>query len=438
MASQQLDTKIRRVVEVVLAGVLVLVPFHALFTTWAGSNFGHLDAFVIWKEVIIVAITLPALWLVGRDVKLRQWLRYNWLARLVGAYALLHIVLGAWTLQRSQVNSVALIHALLINLRFLGFFMIVLVVVARSDWLRQHWQRLALWPAFAVITFGLLQRFVLPYDFLRHFGYAQNTIPAYQTVDQKLDFRRIQSTLRGANPLGAYLVLIIVVLVRRIRRAPVYIIPLLGAGVVLLLSQSRSAWIGTVVALVVWLWLSGDLRIRRQLLIAISIGVVVTASSLWVLRDNNFVQNTFFHTDETSASAESSNQGRLKAMQTAADEVVRQPLGRGPGTAGPASFRNSSPPRIAENYYLQIAQEVGWLGAGLFIAINVLVAWRLWAAGNDPLARLLLASLAGLTVVNLVSHAWTDDTLAYAWWGLCGIALAPGILPMKHKHHGKP
>jgi len=36
----------------------------------------------------------------------------------------------------------------------------------------------------------------------------------------------------------------------------------------------------------------------------------------------------------------------------------------------------------------------------------------------------LLASLIGLIFVNLVSHAWADDTLAYVWWGLAGIALS--------------
>ena len=37
----------------------------------------------------------------------------------------------------------------------------------------------------------------------------------------------------------------------------------------------------------------------------------------------------------------------------------------------------------------------------------------------------LFGSLIGLTFINLLSHAWTDDTLAYVWWGLAGIAMAP-------------
>jgi hypothetical protein len=43
---------------------------------------------------------------------------------------------------------------------------------------------------------------------------------------------------------------------------------------------------------------------------------------------------------------------------------------------------------------------------------------------QSRLALVLFASLIGITVVNLLSHAWTDDTLAYVWWGFAGIALA--------------
>jgi hypothetical protein len=42
-----------------------------------------------------------------------------------------------------------------------------------------------------------------------------------------------------------------------------------------------------------------------------------------------------------------------------------------------------------------------------------------------------------LTVVNLLSHAWADDTLTYVWWGLAGIAMAQPatrINPITKKH----
>jgi hypothetical protein len=39
----------------------------------------------------------------------------------------------------------------------------------------------------------------------------------------------------------------------------------------------------------------------------------------------------------------------------------------------------------------------------------------------------LFASLIGITLVNLLLYAWSDDTLSYIWWGLAGIAMVPDM-----------
>ena len=91
--------------------------------------------------------------------------------------------------------------------------------------------------------------------------------------------------------------------------------------------------------------------------------------------------------------------------------------------AGPASVYNPKRIRIAEDYYIQIGQETGIVGLGLFLAINICVGLRLWQRRSDPLALGLFASFLGLVIVNLFSHAWADPTLAYLWWGLAGIAM---------------
>jgi O-antigen ligase len=282
----------------------------------------------------------------------------------------------------------------------------------------------------AVIGFGLLQALVLPADFLTHLGYGQATIVPFETVDQKLDYVRVQSTLRGSNPLGAYLVIILTAIVvllrrgRRHRRVGLAAMLLAGGGV-LLATYSRSAYLGILLTVAVLLVLALHGRMmRRKVLWGLAVAAVLAAGVLTVLRDNDQVQNTLFHTDENSTSATSSNQQRASALQAGFDDVLAEPFGRGPGTAGPASAHNGRPARIAENYYLQIGQETGWLGLGLFVAIVVMVAKRLWLRRGDPLAKVLLASLVGLSFINLVQHAWADDTLAIIWWGFAGIAMS--------------
>ncbi|HSX27255.1 MAG TPA: O-antigen ligase family protein [Patescibacteria group bacterium] len=424
----------------IIAGVMALLPFHALITTWLGSNFGHLDGWRIWKELIIFGLAFPSGYLAVQDKKIRTWLKKDWLPRLIIVYVLLHFALGIWALKTGRVNNSALIYSWLINLRFLGFFTIVLVVSVKSSFLKKYWQKILLLPAGVVIIFGLLQRFVLPYDFLRHFGYGPKTIPAYQTVDNKLSYQRVQSTLRGANPLGSYLVLIIPALFFGLHKKPAFrYLALFGSLLVLFFSYSRSSWLGLLIAAGLFMyWSISKTRLKQVAIIVGVIFVLITAGTL-SFRNNRTIQNTFFHTDNQSTSIDSSNEDRVAALETSSREVFREPLGRGPGTAGPASIRNNQPARIAENYYLQIGQEVGLVGLTLFLGINFLIAKTLWKLRDDNLAKLLLATLAGITFINLLSHAWTDDTLSLLWWDLAGIAMAASvknsdILNEKRKH----
>jgi hypothetical protein len=209
MASSSPLYKTAGILSWAVAGVLVLLPFHAVFTTWLGSNYGHLDLFRIWKELILVAVFPVILWVAWKSPKAKDWLVHSWIVRLYLFYALLHLVLGVLALHRHGVNQVAFVYAMLTNLRFVGFFIICYILAASNDFLKKNWRIILLAPAAIVVVFGIAQRFFLPYDFLKHFGYGPDTIPAYQTVDSNIDYRRIQSTLRGANPLGAYLVLVI-------------------------------------------------------------------------------------------------------------------------------------------------------------------------------------------------------------------------------------
>lgn len=407
--------------------IFFLVPFHAFLTVWGSSMLGHYTALRLWKEVLLALSVVGVLYLLATDKKIRSHTLSRRLVWLILGYIALNLIWGLLSLNQHDVTAKAVGYGLIVNLRFLIFFLITWAVALRLSRLRANWEKLVLWPAAGVVFFGLLQIFILPHDFLRHFGYGLATIPPFETINNNPDYVRIASTLRGPNPLGAYLLipmsLLVVLLIRKGRnwRHGVF---LASAAVVLFFTFSRSAWVGAALSIITILAISH--LSRRAQIISVSVaGILVVLGLVLTLTFRNSVhfENFIFHTQTNSASSVTSNESHVESLKRGLSDLKHQPLGDGPGTAGPASIYNSKPPRIAENYFAQIGQELGWLGLGLFILINAGVGYLLWLRRADPLALSLFATLIGITFINLLSHAWTDDTIAYVWWGLAGIAM---------------
>lgn len=411
--------------------IILLIPFHAFLTVWGSSLVGHYTALRLWKEVLLVVCAAAAIFLIASDHKIRSHTLSRRLVWLILGYMGFSIIWGIISLTGNEVTPKALGYGLIVNLRFLVFFLITWAVALRLAKLRVHWQWIVLWPAAIVIIFGLLQVFVLPANFLSNFGYHEAaTIAPYETVNNNPYYVRVASTLRGANPLGAYLLIpisLLSTLILRGKRQKLYGAALALALVLQFFTYSRSALIGSFLAIGTVIVLSVRSAQGRKVMAYIAAGLVaVLAVTTLVWHDNPRFQNIVFHTEDNSKVARSSNDDRENALRGGIGEIAREPLGEGPGTAGPASVYNNKI-KIAENYYVQIAQETGWLGLGLFLLISAGVGYLLWLRRDHPLALSLFASLVGLTFINLLSHAWTDDTLAYIWWGLAGIAMAPGL-----------
>ncbi|HEX5448264.1 MAG TPA: O-antigen ligase family protein [Candidatus Saccharimonadales bacterium] len=410
--------------------ILALIPFHAFLTVWASGLVGHYILLRLWKEYLLVIILLGAIYILIKDRALAGRLFSMRLTQLILIYAAIILIWSFVPLARHQVSAKAMWYGLLVDLRFLAFFLSVMVLATKSTVLGRNWLRILLTPAVLVSAFAVLQFLVLPYNFLSHFGYGPNTISPYETINHNINHLRVESFLRGANPLGAYLILPISALgVMFFREKDQrYNKTVFGVGLILALifSFSRSAWIGAGLSILSLAWLglrSG--RAKRIAVWALAGLVVLGAVAAVVLRNNTEFQNVFLHTQRNSAIATTSNESHVSAAKTAASDIVHNPQGSGVGTAGPESVYNKGPARIAENYFLQIGQEAGIVAMILFIAICAVVGWRLYGLRRDTLALTLLAALIGISFVNLLSHAWTDDTLAYIFWGLTGVALAP-------------
>lgn len=425
---QKQNLGIRRILPIGVILIFILLPFHALLTAWYASNFGSFDAVRLWKEALLAFLCLVAILLIYRDKKLRTEIRKDKLFILSGAFISWTLLMTVFGLISGNVSAKAAGYGLIIDTRFF-LFMLLVIIAMRSGLEAIKWQKYIFIPAGIVITFGLLQ-FILPNDFLRHFGYGNETLKAFQAVDNKPELARLQSTLRGPNPLGAYLVPILTLFIAQLlkvkRKKWIYLLGAVASLVVLFGTYSRSAWVGAAVSTWLLIFISVRSDYYKKLLYIATTGLLIISSlSVILLRNNDAVQNLAFHTNERSGSATSSNQQRGRALKDGLDDIIHNPLGSGVGSAGPASLRNDhGTGKLAENFFLQIGQESGVIGLVLFMAALAVIMKRLLIRRRDMLAGAVLASLGGLIIVNLVSHAWADDTLAYVLFGLIGTVLA--------------
>lgn len=423
--------------------ILVLVPFHAFLTVWFSSFVGHYTLLRLWKEFLLALVVAGAIYLLLTDRAFLKRLSSLLITKLILIYVALLLIWAYIPLAGHEVSAKAMWYGLLVDLRFLVFFLAVLVIAAKSGALARRWRKILFIPAILVGAIAILQFLILPYDFLKHFGYSDSTIFPYETINHNINHIRVMSTLRGANPLGAYLILPIcalgVAFFRQKAQRPNIVALGFGLLLALIFSFSRSAWIGATLGVLIVAWLSLKSAQAKRAAVWVAASVLILGGILAVaLRNNTTFENVFLHTQHNSKIAVSSNDSHASAFKSAVKDIGHEPLGKGVGTAGPQSVYNKQgPTRIAENYFLQIAQEAGLVAMALFIAICTVAGKMLYERRADPLALALFASLVGISFVNLLSHAWTDDTLAYLWWGLAGIALAPAILTGRHKQNEK-
>jgi len=407
--------------------VIALLPFHAFISTWLISNFGLEPLFKAWKELLLFVVMVPlAVWIALKNIKIRDVLIKDRTNQLIVLFAVFNILLAVPAANGQQ----AAVAGLLFNLRFLALFIVaeVLALSVTTQKFRQLVLKIILWGGVIVVLFGALQVLLLPHDFLRHFGYTKDLIPPYFTIDNNENIVRILSTLRGPNALGAYLVfwlpLLAVATKKLWSQKTVIKVGLIVVWLASLLtlygSRSRSAWIGVLVAGATLTLLQVNNLWRKRLLIAGSAVAVILGLCISLNFNSHLVQTTLLHRDPNEINTIDSDNQHADSLNSALRHVISRPLGTGVGTANLASTYGNQP-NIVENYYLQIAVELGIVGCLLFIALLVLVAVRLWRLRSDTIAAALFAGFIGIFVINLLLPAWGDETLSMLWWGLAGI-----------------
>ena len=408
--------------------ILAIVPFHTFLTVWISLLTGHYTLLRVWIEVLLVISLCAASYIYITDKKIRELFYKSRLIQLIILFLLIELICGAVGHINRDINTKSLLYGWLFDTRFLIFFLVTILISKKTSLIENKSLKLVLYPACLVVLFGLMQVLVLPKDFLTHFGYGPNTVLPYQTINHNSHYIRIFSTLRSPNSLGVYLIIPLslstVLLIKGLKVWQNAIFILLGT-IVMVFSFSRSAWLGLVAAFAISVFLSiKDTVIKtRMLYVAVIIGMLFCLVVI-VGRHSSKVQNIVFHTETHSKVKEATDQQHGLAIASDFRQLVKYPLGRGPGSSGPASIYNNKIQRSPEDFYIQIGEETGLIGLFVFLAINVYIILSLWARRQDSLSLALLASFIGLIICNALLPTWRDTTLAYLWWGLAGVVIA--------------
>lgn len=419
-----LATKIYAVILLVIFGGIVL---HAPFSVWIGTLLPDFDLLIkAWKEILMIPAAALAKWLVWRRGIWRELARDR-IMQLTALYIALHGLVAAAMLTGLQ----ATLAGLAIDLRFVIFFALVYVLMKLAPEYKNRFIQVGAAGAVVVVGFGVMQLF-LPADILTHIGYGDSTIKPYMTVDENPDYIRINSTLRGPNPLGAYIVIIISLLVAAALRARLDLrqpkvafkfgLAGLASLVVLWVTYSRSAVAAAGLAAMLVAAVGARHLVSRKVWITGSVVLFALAGGVFLGRDSSFVTNVILHENRDGGSAVTSNQAHVDSLRVGVGRMLEQPVGAGVGSTGSASLMTDSP-LIIENQYLFVAHEVGWFGLVLFLAIFSTILYKLWQQRQDWLSLGVFASGIGLGLIGVLLPVWVDDTVSIVWWGLAAVVI---------------
>lgn len=412
-----------------LLTVFGFIVLHAPITVFVSAHWPEVALYVkAWKELLILLAGI----LVGLgSILSNQWrsIVKDKLLWAAGAFIVAHLVV----LPLSDGSWQSIVAGLMIDLRYVAYFVVVYVFLKSFPAYRSPFLRVGVLGAAIVIGFTLLQ-LVLPHDFLKYLGYGPDTIQPYLTVDKNYDFIRYISTLRGPNPLGAYALMVVTTVaafasmghaakLTSVRSKLLFALFALGGPIALWVSYSRGALLGAAISVMIVLCCVYWRHVSGKVWAGIAAAAVAGLLVVYVIRDTTFFQNVVLHNNPTTGAVIDSNKGHIDSVEMGITRTLHEPWGAGIGSTGSASLF-SDDPVIIENQFLFIAHEAGWIGLVAFVILMGVIFTRLWRRNNDWQWLSLLASGIGLLVIGLFLPVWVDDTIAIVWWGFAAVLLA--------------
>lgn len=393
--------------------LLALIPFHAVIVTVFYFDNPIIDlAIRSWKEIFIVCLFVFSI-----PLMYKQKIWQDSLTVVIGMFALLHLVYGLifW-------DGVSTLFGIRNNLAFLLIYIIGITYSQEYSKNESLIIKTILALGFVVATSALLQLF-LPQSW---FEFNLLGVGGDVSAIQDSNIIRFHGIMSGPLQLGSYLILPTVLSLKyyKTHRFSVifYALFLLTA---IFLTYSRAAMLAGVGSIIL-VWLITQKRLSNLNVLRLGLATLAILIGVFLLALQwRPLSLLVFHAEPDKALTESSTADHIEYSYEAAQDLVQDPLGDGPGAAGPASAY-ADQVVLTENFFLQIGLEVGVLGALAFLYISFYVGLRLWEKRQIE----FFVGFLALSGMNLLLHTWTDTATAWTFWLVAGLASG---LAYRHK-----
>jgi hypothetical protein len=271
---------------------------------------------------------------------------------------------------------------------------------------------------------GLIGIFAIP-DIIsaNAFETWANYLPLH-TIEQRIP--QIRSITSGPNPFGTLLAVAAFIVVTVFDSPWVVGVGVGICGLLMGLTYARSAWIGVAVAAggyFAYGWFKQKQVTVWPIILAVTI---IFGAGAGAVRFHEGPAGVFIHGKSTE---EHQQAATVAAQSTVSEPWSRKIFGYGLGMAGPIVLSDPHTLKqiqnlpylqpITESWYIQVMQEIGFIGLVIYLWLYVEVTRKLWIRDK------LIAFLAvGLAVNAITLETWAADAnLNLLFWALAALSL---------------
>lgn len=396
--------KLSPVLFALLAGIICFNPLYTFFSIILGDHLPNAAKYLVYPALIAVPIVALVFRLRSSGLP-RNLPRYIWAALILLIWAMISMSFSDVGLKQSARG---------LSIDFAGLFIFLAI------WLWAPYERMSnllRWVILGTLSFLLV--FTVPELINNHSFRIWSNHPLEShfvagTVPQ------LRSLTTGPNPLGTLMTVMAAVIVLQVRNKWWRYGLLAVTGLTSGLTYARSAWLGS--ALLGAGVFFQNLKKKKAVIWPIVLALfMILGTAIGAVRYQTAVSDIFFHGKSTEQHGEAAAQ----AIQSSSDHSAPTLIGYGIGTSGPAvldtPFANDKKyPKITESWYLQLVQEIGIIGLGLFCWLYFEVLMALFKKSQFIVGWLA----AGLALNALFLHVWsTDVNVNVFFWTLAGLSL---------------